>query len=75
MRGIIGGKPDVTLEAAMATRAPVPRAFEINSRGSNTLQSRDFEDAECVRARLIEATVEAIAHGSSPRLRQSRLWL
>jgi hypothetical protein len=48
-------------------------AYELSESGSHTLQSRDFEDAEALRARLIEAAVEAVAAGSDPRLTRSRL--
>jgi hypothetical protein len=47
----------------------------VSRRGSHTLQNRDRVHDETVRARLIEATVEAIADGSSPRLETSRLSL
>jgi hypothetical protein len=75
MRGTIAGKGDVILDAAPELNSTVQPAFEINECGSHTLQSRDFEDTKGLRASLIEATVQAIAEGSGPRLRQSRLWL
>ena len=39
---------------------------------SNTLQGRAGEHGEALRASLIEATVQAIAAGSDPRLTDSR---
>jgi hypothetical protein len=47
--------------------------YDLNQSGSHTLQSRDFEDTETLRAKLINATVQAIADGSDPRLVRSRL--
>ena len=74
MRGTIAGKRDVIVDAAPEVNATLQPAFEINQSGSHTLQSRDFEDAQDLRARLIEATVQALADGSGPRLPRSRLW-
>jgi hypothetical protein len=51
----------------------VEPAFEISQSGSHTLQSRDFGDTRDLRARLIDAAVEAIADGNGPRLARSRL--
>ena len=62
------------MDAAPKVNTTVQPAFEINETGSHTLQSRDFDDARDLRARLIEATVQALVDGSSPRLSQSRLW-
>ena len=73
MRGTIAGKGDAIVDAATEVNAAVQPAFEINQRGSHTLQTRDFADTQDLRARLINATVEAIAEGSGPRLRRSRL--
>jgi hypothetical protein len=72
MRGTFAGKAGVVVDAAAEVNPPVQPAFEINQRGSHTLQSRDFEDPETLRARLIEATVQAIADGNGPRLTRSR---
>jgi hypothetical protein len=73
VRGINEGKGDVIVDAALQVNSGAQRAYEVNQSGSHTLQSRDFEDREALRARLIEATVEAIAEGSDPRLNGSRL--
>jgi hypothetical protein len=51
----------------------VEPAFEVSETGSHTLQDRDFCHTDALRARLIEATVHAIADGSAPRLVRSRL--
>jgi hypothetical protein len=75
VRGTIGGKGNVITDAATHASPSVQPAFEIGQSGSHTLQSRDFEDPETLRARLIEAIVKAIADGSGPRLAQSRLSL
>lgn len=74
MQGIIGGKEDVRMDAGVRANPAVEPAFEIGQSGSHTLQSRDLGYAETLRTRLIEATVEAIADGSAPRLSRSRSW-
>jgi hypothetical protein len=51
----------------------VEPAFGVSETGSHTLQDRDFRRTEALRARLIEAIVEAIFDGSAPRLVRSRL--
>jgi hypothetical protein len=73
MRGTTAGKRDVIMDAAPEVNPKVQPAFEISQSGSHTLQSRDFGDTEDLRARLIEATVQALAEGSGPRLSRSRL--
>jgi hypothetical protein len=73
MRGTIAGKRDVIVDAAPGVNPTMQPAFEANQSGSHTLQSRDFEDPETLRTRLIEATVKAVAEGSGPRLKRSRL--
>ena len=73
MRGTTAGKGDVIVDAAPGVNPAVQPAFEVDQSGSHTLQSRDFGDPEGLRARLIEATVEAVAAGSGPRLTRSRL--
>jgi hypothetical protein len=60
------------MDAAVDVNSAVQHGYELNQRGSHTLQSRDCEDTETLRARLIEATVQAIADGSGPRLGRSR---
>jgi hypothetical protein len=81
MRGTIAGKRDVVVDAAPDVSAAAQPAFEVKQSGSHTLQSRGFAESTDLRARLIEATVQAIAdgsgprlHGSGPRLHKSRLW-
>jgi hypothetical protein len=72
MRGTVEGKEDVILDAT-GTRNPARQsAFEVNPGGSNTLQSKDPESTETLRASFIEALVGALADGSAPRLTQSR---
>jgi hypothetical protein len=72
VRGTIGGKGDAIVDAALHLNSGVQGTYEISGSGSHTLQSRDVEDAETLRTRLIEATVEALADGSNPRLMRSR---
>jgi hypothetical protein len=72
MRGTFAGKGDVIMDAAPGVNPTMQPAFEISQSGSHTLQCRDFEDLETLRTRLIEATVKAVAEGSSPRLQRSR---
>jgi hypothetical protein len=74
MRGTIGGKRDV-IPAATATANPVAQpALEVKPGGSNTLQSKDPEATEALRAGFVEATAGALADGSAPRLGRSRSW-
>jgi hypothetical protein len=73
VRGTNEGKGGVIMDAAIQVNSSVKHDYEIHQSGSHTLQSRDFEDPETLRTRLIEATVEAIADGSGPRLSRSRL--
>jgi hypothetical protein len=73
MRGTFAGKRDVIMDASSEIKPRMQPAFEINQSGSHTLQSRDFGDSETLRTRLIEATVQALADGSGPRLQRSRL--
>jgi hypothetical protein len=61
------------MDAAVDVSSAVQPGYELNQSGSHTLQNRDFEDPETLRARLIEATVQAITDGSGPRLAKSRL--
>jgi hypothetical protein len=72
MRGTVGGKGDAVVDSGAEVNPAAQRAFEVHPSGSNTLQSRDSGSGETVRATLIEATVDAIAVGSAPRLHQSR---
>jgi hypothetical protein len=74
MRGIIGGKEDARVHARMRVNCVVKPAFGASQRSSHTLQNRDREQTEALRARLIEATVAAVAGGSGPRLCSSRSW-
>jgi hypothetical protein len=73
MRGTFEGKRDLTMDAGAQVNPAVDPGYEITRNGSHTLQHRDSEDTETLRARLIEATVQAIAEGSGPRLDGSRL--
>jgi hypothetical protein len=61
------------MDAVLDVNSAVQHGYELSRRGSHTLQSRDFEDAPDLRAMLIDATVQAIADGSGPRLVRSRL--
>ncbi len=73
MRGTIGGNGDTIVDASLQVNSALRRGYEINQSGSHTLQSRDFEDAQTLQTRLIDATVQALAEGSGPRLYGSRL--
>jgi hypothetical protein len=61
------------MDATLQVNSTVRHGYGLNQSGSHTLQSRDLEDTEALRAKVIEATVQAIAHGSGPRLGRSRL--
>jgi hypothetical protein len=74
VRGTIGGKGDLTMDAITRVSCPVQPSYAVSQRASHTLQNGDRERAEARRAKLIEATVEAIAEGSHPRLVASRSW-
>ena len=60
------------MDAAPEVNPGAQPAFELNQSGSHTLQTGDFGDTQELRARLIEATVEAVAAESGPRLARSR---
>jgi hypothetical protein len=75
LRGTTEGNRGITVDATMRFNRSVKPAHELLERGSHTLQTRHFEQPDALHARLIEATVEAIAEGSAPRLSRSRLWL
>jgi hypothetical protein len=68
MRGTIAGKWDVITDTAAEVNPPVQPTYDIGQSGSHTLQSRDSGDLKDLRRRLIEATVQALADGSGPRL-------
>jgi hypothetical protein len=68
VRGTIGGKGDVIVDSATRVNPATEPGYEINQSGSHTLQSKDRDHGETLRTRLIEATVEALADGSAPRL-------
>ena len=74
MRGTIGGKGDARWTQECELIALSSPHFEVIPESSHTLQNRDREQPEALRARLIEATVEAVAGGSAPRLCSSRSW-
>lgn len=56
------------MNARIGVDRALARSYTAASESSNTLQSRDREHREALRARLIEATVAAIAGVSDPRL-------
>ncbi len=60
------------MNARMRVNRAVQRSYEVTRESSNTLQSRDREHTATLRAGLIDATVQAIAAGSNPRLVKSR---
>jgi hypothetical protein len=72
VRGTVGGKGDVIVNAGMRANPRAVPGYGIDQSGTHTLQRRDFEGNEALRAKLIETTVEAIADGSGPRLHRSR---
>jgi hypothetical protein len=74
MRGIIGGRGDVTVDARTRVNCAVQSYYRVPQRTSHTLQNRDCQGVEALRTRLIEATVEALAATGHPRLGASRSW-
>ncbi len=60
------------MDATMRLDCAVHPSYQVIESGSHTLQGSDHEDTESLRARLIDATVEAVAGASAPRLSSSR---
>jgi hypothetical protein len=75
VRGTIRGKRDVIMDAAVRVNPAVHPANGVSQSLSHTLQRRDSESIASLRARLIDATVEALSEGSAPRLCRTRLCL
>jgi hypothetical protein len=73
VRGIFGGNGDLTMDARADVNCAVEPFFAVSQSASHTLQTRDREHSQALRARLIEATVDATVEGSGPRLGGSRL--
>jgi hypothetical protein len=72
MRGISGGKGDVTAGSRKRVNRTVQPSYQLSQSASHTLQNRDCERTETLRSRAIDVTVEAIASSSHPRLAPSR---
>jgi hypothetical protein len=72
VRGTIAGKGDVVMDSGTGVNRAMESPFEVNLDGSNTLRSRDSDSPEALRASFIKAALGTIAHGSAPRLAQSR---
>lgn len=62
------GNGELAMRAGMRVNRGVARSYRVACGSSNTLQTRDREHSGALRARAIEATVQAIATGSVPRL-------
>jgi hypothetical protein len=60
------------MSARVKVNPAVRRSYEAALASSNTLMCGDRGRAQTTRAGLIEATVQALAGGSDPRLDQSR---
>ncbi len=60
------------MSARVQVNPAARRAYDVTFASSNTLRCGDHRRFEATRADLIEATVQAIAGGSVPRLDQSR---
>lgn len=71
MRGKSEGDGDVAMSSSVRVNRTVEASFSMAHASSNTLQSGDRLCTEARRARLIEATVEAIAAGNDPRLAET----
>jgi hypothetical protein len=74
VRGTIAGKGELTLDATARVDCAVQPSFAAAESASHTLQNRDRGHSQAPPPRLIEATREAIADGSGPRLGTSRSW-
>lgn len=72
MSGKMEGKGDATMDAGVRVTRAVKPSCGLTQSSSHTLESKDSERSEVLRTRFIDATVEAIAGGSGPRLVQSR---
>jgi hypothetical protein len=68
VRGKSEGSGEQTVSAKMQVNRAVARPYRAARDSSNTLGSRNRERAETLRADAIEATVQAIATASDPRL-------
>jgi hypothetical protein len=66
------GNGDAAMGARMRVTRTAGASYGVAHTSSNTLQSRAGGHSEALRASLIEATVQAIAAGSDPRLADSR---
>jgi hypothetical protein len=70
--GKMEGNGDSTMDAGVRVNRAVKPSCGLTQSSSHTLESRDSERTQALRDRFIDATVEAIAGGSGPRLVQSR---
>jgi hypothetical protein len=60
------------MRAKVQVNSTARRPYEVTCASSNTLACGDHRRLEATRTDLIEATVQALAGGSDPRLDQSR---
>ncbi len=56
------------MNARMRVNRAIEQSYDVACESSNTLEHRDAGHGETLRAELIEATVQAVAAGSVPRL-------
>ena len=59
------------MSPSVRTNRTAGACYAVSHTSSNTLQSGDRGHAGALRARLIEATVRAIAAGNDPRLAET----
>jgi hypothetical protein len=56
------------MNARMRVNRAIEQSYDVACESSNTLERRDTRHGETLRLELIEATVQAVAAGSVPRL-------
>ena len=65
------GNRDATMDASVRVDLAVQPAYELSQGASDTLQSGNRERTDALRAKLIEATLDALAEPNHPRLARS----
>ena len=56
------------MNARMRVNRALGQSFQVTGGSSNTLQGRDREHTEPLHSGSLDVTVQAIAHGTDPRL-------
>jgi hypothetical protein len=59
---------EATMNARMRVNRAIEQSFDVACESSNTLKHSNARHGDTLRVELIEATVQAVAAGSVPRL-------